>query len=152
MNPVDRGTCETRRHWRRSTIQRLVETGRVGGFELRAAQELEAVFVYISAGLFARIMNYAERVDPARSDQAPGWFRDAYYRRYKPFADDPSSGFQICVAVLVDGRSGRMIDTERKWPRGTAVNVLIRALRSYALAAGWPDAETAEQWRLEQAA
>jgi len=56
------------------------------------------------------------------------------------------------VEVLVDGRSGRRIDTERVWVRGTAVNVLVNALRIYALAAGWPDDETAERWRQNQAA
>ena len=151
--PIDRGTPETRRHKRRSTMERLIETGRIGGYELRAAQEIEKVFYFIAGGLLSRTMRYDERTDPSSSNDVPEWFLSAYHKRYKPFADDPQSGFQVCIEVLVDGRSGRTIDTERKWPRGTAVSVLVNALRSYApLAAGWPDIETAKQWRRPQAA
>ena len=117
--PIDRGTPETRRHKRRSTMERLIETGRIGGYELRAAQEIEKVFYFIAGGLLSRTMRYEERTDPSSSNDVPEWFLSAYHKRYKPFADDPKSGFQICIEVLVDGRSGRTIDNERRWPRGT---------------------------------
>ena len=133
-------------------MERLIETGRIGGYELRAAQEIEKVFYFIAGGLLSRTMRYDERTDRSNGDHVPEWFLSAYHKRYKPFADDPKSGFQICIEVLVDGRSGRTIDTERNWSRGSAVSVLVSALRSYALAAGWPDAQTEEQWRDQQAA
>ena len=148
--PIDRGTPETRRHKRRSTMERLIETGRIGGYELRAAQEIEKVFYFIAGGLLSRTMRYDERTDRSSSNDVPEWFLSAYHKRYKPFADDPNSGFQICIEILVDGRSGRIIDSERGWPRGRAVTILVNALRCYVLAAGWADSETAEGWSAQR--
>ena len=149
---VDRGTPETRRHKRRSTMERLIETNRIGGYELRAAQEIEQVFYFIAGGLLSRTMRYDERTDRSNSDHVPEWFLSAYHKRYKPFADDPNSGFQICVEVLVDGRSGQAIDSQNRWSRGTALDVFVSALRSYAMAAQWPDANTVSEWRTTRAA
>ena len=88
-------------------MERLIETGRIGGYELRAAQEIERVFYFIAGGLLSRTMRYDERTDPSSSNDVPEWFLSAYHKRYKPFADDPKSGFQICIEVL------------RRWPQRT---------------------------------
>ena len=55
---------------RGSPIARLVDSGRIGGDELRAAQDIESAFMAISGGLFMKPLNM-ERVDGGRGN--PDW-------------------------------------------------------------------------------
>ena len=77
----DRGTPETRTQAKKrgpGTIQALIERGTIGGYEVRAADEIERVFNFITARLGAKIMNYTERTSPGTGSNAPAWFENAY--------------------------------------------------------------------------
>jgi hypothetical protein len=161
---IDRGTPETRKHKRRSTMERLIESKRIGGYELRAAQEIERVFLYITAGVGSRIMSYEERTSPSKSDHVPHWFMDAYHVRYKPWANDLGSRLILCTAVLIDGWSIRSIreairrdefsvneEYERELKQALqrekdVTRSFVDMLRDYCLRAGWPDKITTDEW------
>jgi hypothetical protein len=49
----------------------------------------------------------------------------------------------ITIDVVVDGRSLRQVDGERRWRNGRASDLLIEALQSYAQLAGWERAPAA---------
>ena len=135
-------------------MERLIDNKTIGAHEVRAAMEVERIFLFVAGGLLSRTMSYSERTDPSRSDDVPAWFLSAYRKRYRPWADKPGPGVDVCLSVLVDGQSGREVDRRYGWRNGTAVTVLVRALRDYAVRAGWPDPVTLKLWvdEVEQAA
>ena len=146
----DRGTPETRTQAKKrgpGTIQALIERGTIGGYEVRAADEIERVFNFITAGLGAKIMRYDERVSPSRTDHVPAWFFDAY-ARYKPWARQ-ALYIKTTVEIVVENQSGRQLDARYGRKRGVSVSLLIDSLRDYAISAGWVDSNTLDDWRRE---
>ena len=153
VDPRDKGTPETRRKLSFSTMQRLIEKNRLTGYELRAAQEIESVFDTLCRGMFAKTMNWSERIDKAHTDM-PDWFVTAYHERYKPWADRMSMlkkkrgnvAHEIIIDILTEGMGGKAIDQRNGWGKGTAVSFFISGLRDYASMAGWADANTVSEW------
>lgn len=151
---VDRGTPETREHQKRrgpGTIEALLNKGRIGGYELRAAEEIMSVYTYTTSSLTPKVMRYEPRGDKGYSDNDPFWYRDAYVSRYRSWANRNRDQFTLVVAIIIDGYGLRWLDCMCGKANGSMTFHFIDALRGYALAAGWVDANTADDWRREQA-
>lgn len=149
VQPIDRGTQETRRQARRrgpSTIDRLASRGKIGLIELRAADEIERVFSYQSRALFSRSGHYGPREDRGYSDGDPAWFRSSFVDRYKPWANEGGQFVSVCINILVHGCSARELDRRHGWKKHTARDHLLHGLRRYCLIAGWCDKVTQQEW------
>jgi len=149
----DRGTVETRDHKKRTgpgTVEALLNKGRIGGYELRAADEIVSVYTYLTSPLTPKIMRYAPREDKGHSEYDPAWYVDAL-RRYTPFANADAVRFKMLVQVLIDGFSFRTIAGPKTQARMNTTAMFVSALREYATNAGWVDAGTLDDWRREQA-
>jgi hypothetical protein len=147
---VDRGTNETRKKLKRTTMQRLVEKNRLTGYEVAAAQEIERVFVNMWRHLFPRTGRYSERTDKVHSDWSDNLV-SAYHARYAPWYDrmmgrGNRDAYDIMIEILVYGTGGKAIDKIREWGNGTSVHILVCGLRDYALSAGWVDSRTERDW------
>lgn len=147
------GTGHTILKFREPTISRLVASGKIGGEELRAIAEIEAVYSHLCGRLMARGMSFTEKLDRSVSD-APGWFVDAYHERYKPWADewsrlrkkDGNCTLEIVFDILFSDRVGKDIDREKGWQNGLAMQAFVAGIRDYAAMAGWVSRSVGEQW------
>lgn len=152
---VDKGTPETREHYKHrgpGTIEALLNRGKIGGDELRAADEFVSCYVYTTSPLVPRTMRYEPRGDRGYSENDPRWYRDAYIRRYKPWANQNRDYFTILQTVLIQGHSLRWLDSMCRCTNGSTSAFFIEALRDYAIFAGWVCANTMDDWRRERAA
>ena len=147
----DAGTPETTRHKRRSTMERLIETKAIGGDELRAADEIERVFRHLCSGLFSKTMRYSEPIGKAQSNRTPKWFSKAYKDRWTPWANKAGMRVSVCLSILIDGMSGKMVDRHYGWRNGTATGMLISGLRDYCIIAGWVTRGTEQDWQKKSA-
>lgn len=148
----DRGTKETRDEQKKrgpGTMQALMDRGTIGGYEVRAADEIERVYGYQVRALLSSTMRYGPREDKGYSDNDPFWFVDAFVMRYKPWADQKHPFVETCIDVLIEGYSGRDLDRWKGRRRGVSVALLIEGLRDYAIRAQWVDAGTLDDWRRE---
>ena len=133
----DPATPQTKARLKQGTMSRLIENSRIGGEEVRAAQEIERVYFGLTCQLFARGATYGERLARSSGDW-PEWLVLAYHERYKPWADTVKQPIlPVTVDILIEGMTGREIDTRRSWGKGKAVNFLIDGLQLYVDMAGW---------------
>ena len=148
-NPATWGpaTPETRSRLRRCSVKALFERGHLGVEELRAAHEIERVYVMLTAGLFAKTaspelrgrISGGRRVDMAEAAVA------AFSGRYRPWADRLSaqhkSGgppmLEVVIDCVIDGHTVGDIDKARRWRHGKAAGYLREGLSLYAEMAGW---------------
>lgn len=130
-------TPETRAKLKQGTMARLIANNRVGGEEVMAAQEIEMVWCALTSRLFAKAGHYGERLDPSSdNDWSPSLI--SAHRRYIEWANSlEGQTLSIVIDVLIDGRSARDIDRERRWRSDTACKIVIEALEDYAKMAGW---------------
>lgn len=145
--PIERARRESappkRPRLKRSAVAGLFERGLLEGAELRAAAEIERIYIGLTRGLFARAANYegggGRRVDLAEA------LAIAHRDRYKPWADQLSASrkrggppiFEIAIDCLVEGRSLHELDRLWRWRHGKAADYLCEALTLYARLAGW---------------
>jgi len=134
-----------------SPLARLADRGRVGGEELRAADDIALAFFAISGGLMIR-PRMMERRDRSYDGYEPGYLIDAQ-ARYRAFADhwsrraklgDPM--LEIVIAVVVDERPFSTIEHDVGIRHGKAADAAVAGLRDYAARAGWVDARLGHQW------
>jgi hypothetical protein len=134
-----------------SPIVRLIDRGRIGGEEMRAAEEIATVFTAISGGLMFKPLTM-ERQDKGASPPDPAWLVDAQ-SRYRLFAShwstrakrgDPT--LAILIAALIDERPFRHIEQDFNIRNGRAENVVVGALRDYAARSEWCDHKVAAAW------
>lgn len=145
------GTALTIIKHSRSPLARLVDAGRIGAEELRAADEISRVFAAISGAMMVRAAS-VERIDRGGGHGEPAWMADAQ-ARYRAWASywsarakrgDPS--LKITIAAVIDERPLRSIDHDLRIRNGRAGLVVAAMLRDYAARAWWTDAKTASAW------
>lgn len=152
------GTGLTVGKLRETTIARLITSGRIGPIELQSLTEIEKVYMHLCRRLTVRGYELTDKTSKAASVGDQSWFLDAYYGRYKPWADNWSrrraqlsdKTLEVVFDVMMSNRTGKEIDAEHGWRHGTAIKVFINGLRDYAAAAEWVGGAVRERWR-EQA-
>jgi hypothetical protein len=147
---IDRGTDETRRKRRYSTIERMINNKTLGGFELRAAQEIETIFTGLTNKSRVKTQLYDEWLGGSFDDEWDSWLIDAYNATYKKWAVLKDHMYhRVCIEILCVGSTARDLDRSFKCKNGRSAKVLIEGLRVYAIMRGWPDRATLADWRLE---
>jgi hypothetical protein len=135
-------------------IGRLVDSGRIGAEELRAAAEIAVAFYTITGALQIKPINL-DRVDCGSSAQLgmESAAVAAAQRRFRQFSNfwsqrakrgDPT--LHVVIGAVVDERPFAAIERDVGIRHGTAAAAAVRALRHYAVLARWVDASTARLW------
>jgi hypothetical protein len=127
-------------------IETLHERGRVSDRQRDAALEIRVAFGEVVAGVMMR----SPRYDGTRGSSFVGvgsgvelatagaiGRRKRYRRWAEALGTRMPDALAITIDVVVDGRSLRQVDGERRWRNGRANDLLIEALQAYAQLAGW---------------
>lgn len=147
------GTGFTILKYQEPTISRLTASGKIGHEELRAIAEIEAVYGHLCSKLILRGAIFGERLDRHRPGM-PSWFLDAYFERYKPWANDWSKRkkthndqtLEIVYDILFSQRTGKDIDREKGWQNGLSMRAFLGGIRDYAVISGWVSGAIGQQW------
>ena len=139
---------------RGSPIARLVDSGRIGGDELRAAQDIESAFMAISGGLFMKPLNM-ERVDGGRGN--PDWPHAlakivGQYQDWANFWSDRRKQhldytLEITIAAVIDERHVRPIAEDMGFSERKVKDAIVGGLRDYAARTQSIDSSIAAKWR-----
>ena len=140
-------------------IGRLVDSGRIGAEELRAAAEIAVAFYTIAGALQIKPINF-ERVDCGSSAQL-GMESPSValaQRRFREFADFWSHRakrgdrtLEIMIGAVVEERPFSAIERDIGIRHGAAASAVVRGLRHYAALAKWVDLNTAQIWTADAA-
>jgi hypothetical protein len=149
------GTGLTEGKYREPTLRRLVRSGRIGSDECNAIDEIEFVYMKLCGDLLLKGYEIKERTSASPPQGYSSKFLDAYFKRYKPWADfwserkkrfgDPT--LEVIFDVLMSGRTGKQLDSDHGWRHGFGIKVFIDGLRDYAVAAGWVGGDAGVKWR-----
>jgi hypothetical protein len=133
-------------------LARLLDKGRIGTEEVRAADDIVIAFHAQAGGLRIKSPSL-ERRDATHNAHEPVFVIDAV-ARYKRWADHWSQRarrggdrtLEIVIAAVVDERAFHVIEADLAIRHGLAARAVISGLRDYAARAGWTDRRTAEAW------
>lgn len=135
----------------------LFDTHRIGGDELRAAQEISSAFFALSGGLLIRPQSM-ERRDPSYGPSDWPAAVALSVRQYQAWAKHWSlrakrgdKTLEIIIAAIVDERPFSVIEADVGIRHGLAAKAVARGLRDYAARADppWVDRRVAAQWKEE---
>jgi hypothetical protein len=145
------GTGATILRFRSAPLARLVERRRVGGEEVRAADDIAMAFHAQAAAVMIKSPSLEKR-DASYQGREPFRIIDAV-SRYKPWASHWSRRarlgdrmLEIVVAAIIDERPFHVIEADAGIRHGLAVRTTIAGLRDYAARAGWTDRSTGDAW------
>ena len=129
----------------------LLDRGRIGAEEVRAADDIAVAF-HAQAGALRIKPPSLERRDATFYGHEPVFVIDAV-ARYKRWAAHWSTRagrgdrtLEIVIAAVVDERPFHIIEADHAIRHGAAARVVIAGLRDYAARAGWTDRRTAAAW------
>jgi hypothetical protein len=145
------GTGATILRFRAAPLARLIERRRIGGEEVRAADDIATAFHAQAAAVMIKSPSLEKR-DASYQGREPFRIIDAV-ARYKPWAQHWSQRarrgdrtLEIIVAAIIDERAFHVIEADAGIRHGLAARVAISGLRDYAARAGWTDRSTGERW------
>jgi hypothetical protein len=145
------GTGATILRFRAAPLARLIERRRIGGEEVRAADDITTAFHAQAAAVMIKSPSLEKR-DASHQGREPFRIIDAV-SRYKPWAHHWSQRarlgdrtLEIIVAAIIDERAFHVIETDAGIRHGLAARVTIAGLRDYAARAGWIDRGTGDAW------
>lgn len=145
------GTGATILRFRAAPLVRLIERRRVGGEEVRAADDIATAFHAQASAVMIKSPSLEKR-DASYQGREPFRVVDAV-SRYKPWAHHWSQRallgdrtLEIIIAVIVDERAFHVIEADAGVRHGMAARVTIAGLRDYAARAGWTDRRTGDAW------
>ena len=141
VDAFDKGTAKTRQRLKReSTLDRMMRERRRAGHRdtpdlERAAKEIEQVYFALTRRLFARTSGM-EKIDRSEPPPPPEWLVNAYINRYIPWAkaakELKSQVLVIIIDVVIEDRSLRDIERQRKLHKGFARQITIAGLKLYS--------------------
>jgi hypothetical protein len=145
------GTGATILRLRAAPLARLIERRRIGGEEVRAADDITTAFHAQAAEVMIR-SPLLEKRDASHQSREPFRIVDAV-SRYKPWARHWSQRarlgdrtLEILIAAIIDERAFYFIEADAGIRHGLAARVTIAGLRDYAARAGWTDRSTGGAW------
>jgi hypothetical protein len=132
-------------------VARLAIKHRIGGEEIRAADDISIAF-HAQAGALMIKPPSLEKRDPTYQGREPVFIIDAV-SRYKKWARHWSARaragdrtLEIVVAAVIDERAFHVIEADLGIRHGVAARVIVAALRDYAARAGWTDPRVGDEW------
>jgi hypothetical protein len=132
-------------------LARLLDKGRIGTEEVRAADDIAIAF-QAQAGALMIKPPCLERRDASHHAREPVFVIDAA-TRYKTWAQHWSARarrgdrtLEVVIAAVIDERAFHGIEADLGMRHGVAGRVTIAGLRDYAARAGWADRGTAAAW------
>jgi hypothetical protein len=132
-------------------LARLLDKGRIGTEEVRAADEIVVAF-HAQAGALRIKPPSLERRDATYHGGEPVFVIDAI-ARYKRWAAHWSARahggdrtLEIVISAVIDERAFHVIEADLAIRHGLAAGAVISGLRDYAARAGWTDRRTAQAW------
>lgn len=137
-----------------SPISRLVNEGKIGGDELRAAEDITIAFQATAGALMFRPLNL-ERNDRSAAPTEPAGLLDAI-ARYRAWAkvwtdraarQDPT--MEIVIAAVIDERGFREIEVDLNLRNGRSALATAAGLRDYAARSGWVQGHASERWLVD---
>lgn len=128
-----------------SIVEQWRQDGNLHPAAEAAAYEIESCYRALVAGLWTKTASYGERTSGGPDTDWPARVAIAMRDRYGPWRDamaviykrDGLPVQEIIIDVIVEGRSMREVDAERRWRKGTASKMARWGLWEYALMAGW---------------
>jgi hypothetical protein len=145
------GTGATILRFRAAPLARLIERRRIGGEEVRAADDITTAFHAQAAAVMIRSPSLEKR-DASYQGREPFRIIDAV-SRYKPWARHWSQRarlgdrtLEVIVAAIIDERAFHVIEADAGIRHGLAARVTSAGLRDYAARAGWTDRSTGDTW------
>jgi hypothetical protein len=145
------GTGATVLRFRAAPLARLIERRRIGGEEVRAADDIATAFHAQAAAVMIKPPSLEKR-DASYQGREPFRVIDAV-ARYKPWAQRWSQRarrgdrtLEILIAAIIDERAFHLIEADAGIRHGLAARATIAGLRDYAARAGWTDRRTGEAW------
>jgi hypothetical protein len=132
-------------------LARLLDKGRIGTEEVRAADDITIAFQAQAGALLIKPPSL-ERRDASHHGREPVFVIDAV-TRYKHWAHHWSARarrgdrtLEIVIAAVIDERAFHGIEADLGIRHGVAARAVIAGLRDYAARAGWTDRPTATAW------
>ena len=156
FNPVDQGTDQTRVKFRRDTIDRLVESKKIGSAEMMAVEEISDIYNLLCRGLLFKSPRFDVHIHGG-PPELPTRVLHAYSKRFQPWAralstrrnTDQDKTLEIVYALVIDRMTAREVDRRNGFRKGTAAQFFIAGLRSYAAMGGWTDRNTIGRWQAD---
>lgn len=146
--------------FRPTPIDDLATKWEIGMIELEAAKEYSAVFESIAADLrfVSPQQMFADKQTKVTDDRPPTDTEAEVWRRYRDFTNHWSNRRKQCgdrtlpifVAAVIDQQPWEHIAADNCVSVKKAKSTVVRALRNYALRAGWVDQDTAKRWGMGQ--
>ncbi len=147
-------TAQTRQKLRRSPIDWLVSTNRIGPIELAAAHDISVAFEALTRQVGFKPLSM-ERVDRSHEADDPARVIDAI-GRYHSWANHWSmrrkrgdKTLEIAIAAIIDERSFDAMDSDLSLRHGKARRITEMALRDYAARARWVGGRLRVKWIVE---
>ncbi len=145
------GTGATLLKFLPAPLARLADRQRIGGEEIRAADDIATAF-HAQAGALMIKSPSLEKRDATYHAREPAWIIDAV-SRYKRWARHWSARarlgdrtLEIIVAAVIDERAFHIIEADIGIRHGVAAKVVICGLRDYAARAGWTERRIGDAW------
>lgn len=140
-----------------SPLVKMLNDGRIGATELRAAEDFSRAYFSMVGALWFRPLSW-ERQDRSHGRSEPVTTLDAL-DRYRTFADiwsvrakrgDPT--MRILVDAVCESRPFREIEADLALRHGTASKAAAAGLRDYAARAGWAIGRASQSWLVSEGA
>lgn len=149
------GTGLTEGKFREPTLSRLIAKGKIGSAECQAIDEIEYVYMQLCGRLWLKGYEIKERTSAGSHAGLSTRFLDAYFKRYKPWADEWSARrkkfndltMEVVFDVVMSSRTGKQLDGDRNWRNGTGLRVFVNGVRDYAAMAGWVSGVKVSEWQ-----
>ncbi|QZN99780.1 hypothetical protein [Chenggangzhangella methanolivorans] len=154
LSGVDRGTPHTRRQHRKTSFERLCDERAVTGDMAQAAQEIERVYLAICGAVVIGGLGLERGGGGGSAGPISDGVAMAHASRYKPWADEMARMrkggdwpfLEIVIDVVVDGRTFRDVETEKRMRNGAARHALCWALLKYGVMARWCDVSVLREY------
>lgn len=142
-------TPETIRQRQIVVVDELLSRGKLMAEQRRAAIEINMVWISITAGLFAKVQKYEQRVAGGCHEDWKASTVTAYHDRYIPWRNEAGSQTvrgqgsttvaDLVFLVAVDNYGVRQVADNLRMDQRTVLDIVRNSLHRYAELACWVD-------------